>query len=593
LKITIMKIKNIFNINIWLAGLLIITASCTKDFDEINTDPNRITEASNGSLLVYAQREAAYLYLTGGGTLGQWSQYTADRSATNSFTNFDPEGEYDALYHNILYQLEQIILSANVENENGNRHYYAIAHIMQIWNMAAAVELWGDLPYYDALKGGTYEGGTVANYITPRFDTQEEILKNLIGRLNDMNDFIKASSGVQGIVSAGSYDIYAGGDMSDWRKFANSLQAKLLLDLSVADQQYAVEGLNRIFSDPELYPIFASESDYLGIKWQGLGALPANISSVAYSLYNNGDYKGFTSIVNNGIIRILVDNKDPRRFTFFQRPKSLPSSTFDGYGSDSIQMGDYYYNKDSLNVMSGFPPARTESTPSGALRPSTSIYSTIGGGFANVYRTDFIMDFAELCFVKAEAKLLGVSALAESASSYYEAGIRANFDYFQDVHNLAIEDEVLYTTTTFVVDPDDVYSEDSIANFLAQPGVVLTGDPASDLEKIITQRYVSTYYNGNKAFSMIRRTGFPKLDFFDIGTSADLGFPTRYKYPEIVGVTNGDNLIDAIGKLTNNIWDGQVWIYENSPLVEPAFDYPIEDYLIYDVFTCEVVYPLD
>lgn len=243
--------------------------------------------------------------------------------------------------------------------------------------------------------------------------------------------------------------------------------------------------------------------------------------------------------------------------------------------------------------MTGFPPARTESTPSDKLRPSTSIYSTIGGGFANIHRIDFVMDYSELCFVQAEAKLNGVSALSADAATYYEEGIRANFEYFKGVHNQAIDDELLFTNTTYGVNPDDVYSEDSVAVYLDQPNVKLTGDANDDLEKIITQRYISQFYSGYKAFSLIRRTGLPKLDFFDIGTSADLGFPTRYKYPEIVGVTNGDNLIAAIGKLNNNIWDGRVWLFENSPEVSPAFDTPIEDYLIYDVFTCEQIYPAE
>lgn len=587
-----MKYISIKKIGIGIVALLAIV-SCTKNFEGINTDPNRVTDASNGALMVYVQRTAAYQYLTGGGSPNTWSQYSADKDAANTFISFDPGGSYTTLYHDILYQLEQIILTSEIEENNSGRHYVAMAEIMKVWTMAIGVELWGDMPFFDALQGGTYEGGIEEEYIRPKFDDDEAIYKYLIEKLDEINTFMLESESLTDIISVGSYDIYAGGNMALWRKFANSLQAKLLLRMSSADETYAMAGLETLFADPDLYPMFENSKEAMGIKWQGFGADGGNISGIAYTLYNNGNYEGIAGLLNNGYVRMLAELKDPRRFTILQRPKAVDKSTFTPLENDSIQIGDYIYNFDTLNVMTGFPPARHENTADRILRPSTKYYTSIGGGFANIHRTDFIMDYVELCFVKAEAKLKGVTSLTEDVNTYYEAGIRASFEYLKKIHGYAIEDELLFTNTTFQIDPDDIYAEDSILNYLAQTNVLLQGDVDGDFEKIITQRYMANFYNGLNAFSMIRRTGLPKLDYFAIGTNADLGFPTRYEYPEQVAITNGDNLIDAIGKLFNNIFDGKLWLFENCPDPQPAFDEPVLDYVIYDIYSCEKIYPAE
>ena len=585
-----MILKNIFSIGL----VALSTLACTAEFDEINTDPNRITEASNGAILTYVMRTSAQQYLGGGG-LNDWVQYTGDVGAVNAFGN--NEGNYASLYHDIQYQLDQIKLTNNDENGNSNRAYYIISEIMQCWTMANAVEMYGDMPYFNALQGGTYEGGIQIAYIEPEFDSQEEIYKDIILRLDSANSYLAKSETMSGIVNPNSYDIYAGGDMDLWRKFTNALRAKLYLRMKDADGVFAMAGLENLFADASTYPMFANYKEFMGIKWQGLGAKSENISGMAYSLYNNGDYDGRTPTPSTAMVRLFAETKDPRRFAFLTRPnavyKTVIDRTFEPESGDSIKIGNQIYSGvDSTNIMTGFPPARHEDTDKNNLKTSFKWYSSLGGGFANVHRADYILDYAELCFIKAEAKLIGVNALSGSVEEYYEAGINANFDYYKRVYDEAISDDLLFEATTYGLETKEIFDADTISKFLNNPAVKLTGDATKDFEKIITQRFMANFNNGYNAFSIIRRTGLPVLDFYSIGLQGDLGYPSRFKYPEVVSQTNGDNLIKAIGKLKNTSWDGEVWLFENSTQPSSVTDTAIMDYILYDVFTCEQIYPV-
>src|SRR5450759_2114540 len=79
-------------------------------------------------------------------------------------------------------------------------------------------DVWGDIPYFEALNGFSTTGT-----LTPKYDTQASIYADLLIQLEEANVTLTGASD-----NFGSGDIIYGGDPVLWRKFANSLKLRLL-----------------------------------------------------------------------------------------------------------------------------------------------------------------------------------------------------------------------------------------------------------------------------------------------------------------------------------------------------------------------------
>ena len=79
-------------------------------------------------------------------------------------------------------------------------------------------DIWGDVPYTEALQG-LYVDGTM----TPKYDTQASVYADLLVQLEEANALLAGTT-----LNFGSGDILYNGDPVLWRKFANSLKLRLL-----------------------------------------------------------------------------------------------------------------------------------------------------------------------------------------------------------------------------------------------------------------------------------------------------------------------------------------------------------------------------
>lgn len=105
-----------------------------------------------------------------------------------------------------------------------------------------------------------------------------------------------------------------------------------------------------------------------------------------------------------------------------------------------------------------------------------------------------LMNYAEVCFLKAEAALRGWQG-AGSASENYENGIRASFEEFRTDA------------------PANSYSTANDDTYIATGDVAWNNsdDFETKLEKIITQKWLGIYPNSEEAWAEFRRTGYPAL----------------------------------------------------------------------------------
>ncbi|WP_010136245.1 SusD/RagB family nutrient-binding outer membrane lipoprotein [Ochrovirga pacifica] len=214
----ILKITSVF--------LLIFAASCDNYLD-INQDPNVLADTDQAKIIVpSAQVNLAHtlmgwdLGFAGGFWSEYWTQsYTASQFKTlceyedGSSTNF--EDAYTEFTSGVLVDTKRITELAEVSGENG---YAYISEAISIFTWQVMTDLWGDVPYFEALSGN--EG-----ILSPKFDKAEDIYADLELRIDALlNIDISTLSSIDS-----KFDFVFEGDLSKWKLFANSLKLKLMM----------------------------------------------------------------------------------------------------------------------------------------------------------------------------------------------------------------------------------------------------------------------------------------------------------------------------------------------------------------------------
>ena len=160
------------------------------------------------------------------------------------------------------------------------------------------------------------------------------------------------------------------------------------------------------------------------------------------------------------------------------------------------------------------------------------------------------MTASEIYFLKAEAALRGWNN-AGDAQANYEMGISTSFEQ----HSVGgVSAYIADNTSTFADYIDPVTASNSIA---ALSDITIAWDPSGTneekLEKIITQKWIAMFPEGQEAWSEFRRTGYPKI--FPVvsnqsGGTIDTDIQIR-RIPFVVSEydTNADGVSAAITKL--------------------------------------------
>ena len=118
------------------------------------------------------------------------------------------------------------------------------------------------------------------------------------------------------------------------------------------------------------------------------------------------------------------------------------------------------------------------------------------------------MTTAEAYFLRAEGALRGWN-MGGDAKSLYELGIAASFD------QRGVSGAAAYTSNNTDTAIDYVAPKFPVNNATALNNVTVAWDAAATnevkLQKIITQKWISGFPEGQEAWADYRRTGYPKL----------------------------------------------------------------------------------
>lgn len=235
--------KKIFYIQVIALALFFSGCNKISDFGDTNVDPSASDIPITSALLTYtlANLATSGLYLTP----GYYCQYFSETEYTDISCYWTVQFSIMIAYSGYLYDLQNIINTNTDESTktsaavNGpNENQIAIARILKAYIVWQLTDLWGDLPYKEALKGDP----------NVKYDPQEDIYKDLIKELTEAVTQFKSDSTltVKG-------DIVYNGKSSQWKKLANSLRILIALNLSKrypGNAEYAANEFNAALNDP-------------------------------------------------------------------------------------------------------------------------------------------------------------------------------------------------------------------------------------------------------------------------------------------------------------------------------------------------------
>lgn len=369
-----MRVIKIFTIAC-LAAAGICTVSCTKDFQEINTDPNRSVAATPEALLmpalydVVTKNQTRALRLTN--ELMQVHVTVSNSDEIHRYVIRPSESDY--MWNNWYLQLTNFRDMYNRANVLGKKTYIGIAQICDVWVSSLLTDMFGDVPYSEASQGRN-------NVYQPKFDAQKDIYADLFRKLDSANANLAANQVLT--TDQQALDPIYGGDITKWRKFGNSLYLRLLLRTSSKVEANAVSKIKEMVETNKAnYPIFTSNAESAILKFTTTAPY-----TTAFNTYRDFDFNG-----DNGLSEFFINNLkdwgDPRIDKWAAKVNGVYTGIPSGYANGQVPARQSYY----LATLKNEP--------------------LLGN----------IINYAELQFILAEAALKGF--ISGDPKTYYENGI--------------------------------------------------------------------------------------------------------------------------------------------------------------------------
>lgn len=490
-------------------SLMLSATSCTNGYEDFNQNPYAVTKDE-------MQRDAyslsaALLNLEGwviptdvntnqfteclnGGSYGGYISDSNAGFAGKNFAQYSPENNWArVLFNDIIPKL--FIYSNEVSNVTEDVVPLSVAQIIKVAGIHRVTDAYGPIPYSKVGKDGE---------ITAPYDSQEEVYNLMFQQLNEAierltenrtNDFSSKADKV--------FD----GKVEKWIKFANSLKLRLAMRISnvapAKAKQMAEEAV----------------SHEVGVMTDNADNAELTISStnpfyVIMYEYNDGD-----SRVGADITTYMNGYNDPRRAAMFTQ------STFaEGNGYYGLRTGIAIPDGNTAHAYSNY----NVSTNSKLLW----------------------MNAAEVAFLRAEGALRGWS-MGGTAKEFYEQGVRLSFAQWEvQGADAYLADET--STPALYTDPAGLNSYTGATSSIT----IAWDDEATEetnLERIITQKWLANFPLGQEAWSEYRRTGYPKLMPIVVNNSGGIVSTERgarrLPYPQEERTNNLANYTSAVGLL--------------------------------------------
>lgn len=203
--------------------MVLFSTGCDNNFEEINQDPNRPTKVPAHLLLgslIRVNQNTIYGMQQGGDMGMCWAQHVSKIQYNDEERYIPRRGSIDVIWDNLYASVISDAKSMyTLAEEENNTNLQAISLILQANAFQILTDLYGPVPFSEVFVKGV---------IKPKYDSQEAVYDGLIKQLTDADALLASGTGV---VPASSDLLYAG-NVSKWRKLANSLKLKALMRIS-------------------------------------------------------------------------------------------------------------------------------------------------------------------------------------------------------------------------------------------------------------------------------------------------------------------------------------------------------------------------
>ncbi len=535
---TISKMTQKINVNrLSLLIILLLVSACRDNYYDFNSDPNAVgpdqlnydnygtgglIRAMETSIFLSTEQQAKSRYqLTYNLNADIYSGYMG---ANNAFANncvnnttyslvpgwtFRPFTEGFQNFMGPWYQIKQLTEG----NSMALSTTYPLAQILKVMGMHRVTDIYGPLPYLDFNPLGSAP-----------YNSQESIYDSFFTELdsaiNAISSFVANNPSARPLAA---YDLIYAGDFSKWVKFANSLKLRLAMRCVYTDAK---------FGKDQLTPRQLAEQ------------------AVAAGVLENIADNAILAADGTSVMNPLYIVADPGQYNDIRMGASM-ESFLKGYNDPRI---DLLFNKVELPV--GSAPdhhgIRNGSIFSGK---TYSVFSTL-----NVTRNTPIqvMTAAEMYFLRAEGALRGWD-MGGTAQSFYEEGISTAFNQPMGQSQGTASGAAEYITNNTNKPADYIDPLTPGNNISARTDITVAWNDSEgmerNLERIITQKWIAIYPDGQEAWSEFRRTGYPKI--FPVSNNRSGGLISteqqirRLPFPNSEYSNNAENVEKGVSLLSD------------------------------------------
>lgn len=467
--------RDLIHRNAWLLVLIgssILLGSCTKKFDDINTDRNTIATIGAPELpFLFAKAEQSAVpniwnyQIAQNLFADQYAQYFACTAtyfpSDRLFIRMDWVGAaFNPIYTDVMPQLQSIFSAADPASPE-----YALANVVWVLAFHRVTDYWGPIPYFKAGEPGN----------SVPYDPQDKIYDDFFKRLAAAATVLKANLSAK---PYGDFDLIYGGDIKKWLKFTNTLRLRLALRISKVDPARAKTEAEAAVADGVLTDSPGEDAlvkrSETGQDYNGLSVM--------------SDWNEFR--MSAAMESVLKGYQDPRTKEYFL--PAVKTGTYEGLrnGLTATQLTQDI-NKPDANSHVG---------------PRWSNPANFPGGLSSYQATpQNVMAVAEAYFLRAEGALLGWN-MGGTAKELYETGIANSMKQWGISDNAAIQAYINSNKTP--IPPQDFLNSPALTDV---PVKFDAGNLAVQREQIALQKWLAMFPDGAEAWADYRRSRYLKL----------------------------------------------------------------------------------
>ena len=495
-----------------------IMVGCTKDFEEINTDVTRPDPSkadanslyggavSNGLMRAFEfQRvQALYTDLYGQHFATSAVYFPTDRYGYNTTWL---EAGWNTFYPRDINNLVTIINSTSATADQK-----AIARIWKVFLFSRYVDLYGDIPYFNAAMPSKPQV----------FDAQKDIYYDFFKELDEAHTTLTASTATSAYNNQDPiYGASQGTHIALWKKFANSLRLRLAIRINKRDAAKAkTEGEKAI-----------AQGTFIANTDNALSRVSATAPNPLNQISGFNEFRMSASMES-----LLVGYTDPRL------PEYFSVVTFPAAAATKPYNG----------VANGLLPAQLTGANSNAQ------LSNIGPRFLGINQPTnpiIVLTYAEVCFNKAEAALIGWNVGTNTAEQWYNLGIEASLRQF-GISTAA-------TITAYQTSVSTPVVPDGLSRAISTLPVKYSAVSAEALEQINLQKWLAVFPDGFEAWANFRRSGFPQLyPVPNLESTSDItagNFIQRIPYHDALKGLSGPETIKAGARMGGDKQSTKLW----------------------------------